>query len=34
MDTFPIGPEAFRKHIAAEIAKWKSVIETAKIPRQ
>ena len=34
MDTFPIGPEAFRKHIAAEIAKWKAVIETAKIPRQ
>jgi len=34
MDTFPIGPDAFRKHIAAEIAKWKAVIETAKIPRQ
>jgi len=34
METFPISPEAFRKHIAAEIAKWKSVIETAKIPRQ
>ena len=34
VDTFPSTPEAYRKHIAAEIAKWKKVIETAKIPRQ
>ena len=34
MDTFPINPEAFRQHIAAEIAKWRSVIEKAKIPKQ
>ncbi len=27
-------PEGFRKHVAAEIAKWKSVIEKANIPRQ
>ena len=27
-------PERFREFLAAEIAKWKSVIETAKIPRQ
>jgi len=34
VDTFPSTPEAYRKHIAAEIAKWGKVIETAKIPRQ
>ena len=34
METFPSTPEAFRQHIAAEIAKWKSVIEKANIPRQ
>jgi tripartite-type tricarboxylate transporter receptor subunit TctC len=34
VDTFPSTPDAYRKHIAAEIAKWKKVIETAKIPKQ
>jgi tripartite-type tricarboxylate transporter receptor subunit TctC len=34
VDTFPSTPEAYRKHIAAEIAKWTKVIETAKIPKQ
>jgi tripartite-type tricarboxylate transporter receptor subunit TctC len=34
METFPSTPEAFRQHLASEIAKWKKVIETAKIPRQ
>jgi len=34
MDTFSISPEAFRNHIAVEIAKWKAVIEKANIPRQ
>jgi tripartite-type tricarboxylate transporter receptor subunit TctC len=34
VDTFPSTPDAFRKHIAAEIAKWKKVIEDAKIPKQ
>ena len=34
VDTFPSTPEAYRKHIAAEIAKWGKVIETARIPRQ
>jgi tripartite-type tricarboxylate transporter receptor subunit TctC len=34
VETFPSTPEAYRKHIAAEIAKWGRVIETAKIPRQ
>lgn len=27
-------PEGFRKHVASEIAKWKAVIEKAKIERQ
>jgi tripartite-type tricarboxylate transporter receptor subunit TctC len=27
-------PEAFRDFLAAEIAKWKAVIENAKIPKQ
>ena len=27
-------PEGFRKHVAAEIAKWKAVIEKARIPQQ
>ena len=30
----PSTPEAFRAHLQAEIAKWKKVIEDAKIPRQ
>jgi len=30
----PDTPEGFRKHIAAEIAKWRKVIEFAKIPKQ
>jgi len=34
VDTFPSTPEGYRKHIAAEIAKWTKVIETAKIPKQ
>jgi tripartite-type tricarboxylate transporter receptor subunit TctC len=34
VETFGGTPEEFTKHLAAEIAKWKSVIETAKIPRQ
>ncbi len=34
VDTFPSTPEAYRKHIAAEIGKWTKVIETAKIPKQ
>ena len=34
METFPGTPEAFRQHLASEIAKWKSVIEKANIPRQ
>ena len=34
VDTFPSTPEAYRKHIAAEIAKWTKVIDTAKIPKQ
>ena len=34
VDTFPSTPEAYRKHIAAEIDKWRKVIETAKIPKQ
>jgi tripartite-type tricarboxylate transporter receptor subunit TctC len=34
VDTFPSTPDAFRKHIAAEIAKWRKVIQTAGIPRQ
>jgi len=34
METFPGTPEAFREHIAAEIAKWRSVIEKARIPKQ
>ncbi len=34
METFGGTPEAFREHLVAEIAKWKSVIEKAKIPRQ
>jgi len=34
VDTFPSSPDGYRKHIAAEIAKWGKVIETAKIPRQ
>ena len=34
VDTFPSTPEAYRKHIAAEIAKWTKVIEAAKIPKQ
>jgi tripartite-type tricarboxylate transporter receptor subunit TctC len=34
VDTFPSTPDAYRKHIAAEIAKWTKVIETAKIPKQ
>jgi len=34
VDVFPSTPEAYRKHIAAEIAKWTKVIETAKIPKQ
>jgi len=34
VDTFPNTPEGYRKHIAAEIAKWGTVIETAKIPKQ
>jgi hypothetical protein len=34
VDTFPGTPDAFRRHISAEIAKWKMVIEKANIPRQ
>jgi len=34
VEAFPGTPDAFGKHIAAEIAKWKAVIEKAKIPRQ
>jgi len=34
VDVFPSTPEAYRKHIAAEIAKWTKVIEVAKIPKQ
>jgi tripartite-type tricarboxylate transporter receptor subunit TctC len=34
VDTFPSTPEAYRKHIAAEIAKWRKVIDTARIPKQ
>jgi tripartite-type tricarboxylate transporter receptor subunit TctC len=34
VETFPSTPDAFRKHIAAEIAKWRQVIQTAGIPRQ
>ena len=34
VDVFPSTPEGYRKHIAAEIAKWTKVIETAKIPKQ
>lgn len=34
VDTFPSTPDAYRKHIAAEIAKWTKVIDTAKIPKQ
>ena len=34
VDVFPSTPEAYRKHIAAEIAKWTRVIEVAKIPKQ
>jgi tripartite-type tricarboxylate transporter receptor subunit TctC len=34
METFPGTPEMFRRHLVAEIAKWKSVIEKAGIPRQ
>jgi tripartite-type tricarboxylate transporter receptor subunit TctC len=34
VDTFPNTPEGYRKHIAAEIAKWRKVIDTARIPRQ
>ncbi|MGH8661112.1 MAG: tripartite tricarboxylate transporter substrate binding protein [Burkholderiales bacterium] len=34
VDTFPNTPEGYRKHIAAEIAKWGKVIETARIPKQ
>jgi tripartite-type tricarboxylate transporter receptor subunit TctC len=34
VQTFPGTPEGYRKHIAAEIAKWTKVIETAKIPKQ
>lgn len=34
VDTFPSTPEAYRKHIAGEIAKWRQVIQTAGIPRQ
>ena len=34
VDTFPSTPEAYRKHIASEIAKWTKVIEAAKIPKQ
>jgi tripartite-type tricarboxylate transporter receptor subunit TctC len=34
VDTFPSTPDAYRKHIAAEIAKWTKVIDTAKITKQ
>ena len=34
VDTFPNTPEGYRKHIAAEIAKWRKVIDTARIPKQ
>jgi tripartite-type tricarboxylate transporter receptor subunit TctC len=34
VDTFPSTPEGYRKHIAAEIAKWGKVIDTARIPKQ
>jgi tripartite-type tricarboxylate transporter receptor subunit TctC len=34
VDVFPSTPEAYRKHIAVEIAKWTKVIEVAKIPKQ
>ncbi|MBI2296833.1 MAG: hypothetical protein HYU76_12570 [Betaproteobacteria bacterium] len=30
----PATPEAFRELLISEIAKWKAVIEKAKIPRQ
>jgi len=30
----PDTPEGFRRHIAAEIGKWRKVIEFAKIPKQ
>lgn len=31
---FPTTPEAFSAHVKAEIAKWKKVIQDAKIPQQ
>jgi tripartite-type tricarboxylate transporter receptor subunit TctC len=34
VETFPGTPETFRAHLVSEIAKWKSVIEKANIPRQ
>ncbi len=34
VDTRPDTPEGFRKLVASEITKWKSVIEKAGIPRQ
>jgi tripartite-type tricarboxylate transporter receptor subunit TctC len=34
VDTRPDTPEGFRKLVAAEIVKWKAVIEKAGIPKQ
>jgi tripartite-type tricarboxylate transporter receptor subunit TctC len=34
VDPRPDTPEGFRKLVAAEITKWRSVIEKAGIPRQ
>ena len=34
VETFAGTPETFRAHLVSEIAKWKSVIEKANIPRQ
>jgi tripartite-type tricarboxylate transporter receptor subunit TctC len=34
VEPFPGTPESYRKHIAAEIAKWTRLVETAKIPKQ
>jgi tripartite-type tricarboxylate transporter receptor subunit TctC len=34
VQTFPGTPEGYRKHIAAEIAKWTKVIDEARIPKQ
>ena len=34
VEPFPSTPEAFQAHLKAEIAKWKKVIEDAKIPKQ